>query len=204
MEQDESDGGSEAEAGGHEVDGDEDEGGKVYGCYLAPISPAVLSGSVDNLFRFNLEDLGRFVMTNTWLGGDTCLRNYHSRTTKSCYFEIFEWVSSALPIVDIKGILTGEDEEMSDAVSATLAQDGIVYKIVVGDEKCYLRKPSPRVVSDSLRDTLLGNRYNAGVAVVQKCWIEGDAALRSAITFGSIGVALEAAKLVKPFTTTSR
>ena len=183
------------------------------GCYIKPISAALLYRLANNLRRLDSSDIshiGRTVFANCFLGGSNCLRDPDNINTMSMYASAIDFASDAvLPHYRTQqakevGNWTG-DEELVKRFEFLQEMEGKVIALCVGagDEckYCLLKEPTPNMVSKNLRNTLTDLYLEAGQNVLRECWLEGDESLKTLFTFENIAAAWEAAELVKPLAT---
>ena len=97
------------------------------------------------------------------------------------------------------------DEELVKRFEFLQEMEGKVIALCVGagDEckYCFIKEPTPNMVSKNLRNTLTDLYLEAGQNVLRECWLEGDESLKTLFTFENIAAAWEAAELVKPLAT---
>jgi hypothetical protein len=73
--------------------------------------------------------------------------------------------------IDLKGTATAEQ------IADWKKKHGDIFKVVVGDSVCYLKKPDRKTMSYVA--TLGNNPIRANEALLQNCWLGGDESIKT-------------------------
>lgn len=186
------------------------------GCYLKPVTPAVLIETIRSVAMGDLVAQGTTVLASCWLAGDADLmpKNNLGKSVTLDYLSVAVAAADCIAYATTstkKGILEvfpKKDKPFFGNVTAEQAQKWAkdhteTYTLSILDKDGniktggYLKHPTPYIISKVQKDMAHFKLYDVGRFILVNCWLGGDGKLLNEVSIDSVSAALEVYQLGK-------